>query len=173
MKIWTEPELYAMKQRYPIESTAVLAVDFGTDAGAVRHKAFTMGLKKVEAQDGQKYRNRKARNWTESEDDLIREWWPVISNREQRGKNSDWLARKLGVSPVQVRSRASALGMRVLRQKEPPWSDEEIELLDQWLHLTPVNIRTRLARRGFHRSEAAITVQRFRKLGGLANATGG
>jgi len=132
-----------------------------------------MGVRKQEAATITKYRNPKAHCWTEREDAEIKKWWPVITHREQRGKNSAWLAQQLGVSREQVRDRAAALGMRPFRQKEPPWTDEELDLLDQFLHLTPKNIRHRLARRGYHRTEAAITVQRFRKLGGLMNATGG
>lgn len=173
MKIWTEPEMQALCQRYPVELTAELAAELGRPAKHVRCKAFSMGVKKHDAGDVPHCRNRKARDWTEREDARIREWWPVISRREQPGKNAEWLARELGVTLMQVRSRAAALGLRALRVKEPPWAEEELELLDQYLHLNPANIRHRLKRRGFHRTEAAITVQRYRVLGGLANATGG
>src|SRR5574343_337455 len=171
MKIWTEPEMQALRNRYPVESTAVLAVDLGVDPVQLRHKAFSMGVKKqIAVQDTKKFRNRKARNWKASEDEMIKTWWPVISHRAQPGKNSQWLANQLGVSLVQVRTRAAALGLRVQRQKEPLWSDDELELLDQCLHLTPRQIRHRLMRKSYHRSEAAIVVQRYRKLGVLAYA---
>lgn len=173
MKIWTLPEIEALRQRYPVDSTAVLAVDFGVTPKQVRCKAFTMGLKKQYAIDALKYRNRKARDWTDAEDAEVRKWWPIIRCREQEGKNAEWLANKLGVSLVQVRTRAAALGLRTLRQKEHPWSENELELLDQNVHLTPREVRHRLARAGYQRSEAAITVQRYRVLGGLANATTG
>lgn len=174
MKIWTEPEMQALRNRYPVESTAVLAVDLGVDPVQLRYKAFSMGVKKqIPVVDSHKYRNRKARNWKASEDEMIKTWWPVIRHREQPGKNSQWLANQLGVSVVQVRTRAAALGLRVLRQKEPPWTDDELELLDQCLHLAPRAISHRFKRKGYHRSEAAIVVQRYRKLGGLANATNG
>ena len=173
MKIWTLPELEALQQRYPVEPASVLAVDFAVTPQQVRHKAYTIGLKKQETRTAGKYRNHKARDWTEAEDAEIRTWWPVITAREQPGKNAEWLAQRMGVSLMQVRSRAAALGLRKLRQKEPPWTDDELDLLDQYLHLHPKNIQHRLARRGFHRTESAITVQRYRVLGGLANATGG
>lgn len=173
MKIWTEAERAAIQQRYPVESTAELAAELGVTSRQLRLKAFTMGMHKLEARETGKYRNHKARDWTEREDALIREWWPVISCREQCGKNSAWLAQRLGVSVGQIRTRASALGLRKLRQKEPPWSDEELELLDAWLHLHPKQIRYRLKRQGYLRTEASITVQRFRRFGGLGNATGG
>lgn len=172
MKIWTESELMALQQRYPVEPTAALAAEFGVERRQLRCKAFTAGVQKLEARETGKYRNRKARNWTEREDAMIREWWPVIGSREQRGKNSTWLAQKMGVSVTQVRSRAAVLGLRKLHQKTPPWSDAELELLDQYLHLEPRRIRYHLAKRGYRRSEAAIVVQRYR-MGGLANATGG
>lgn len=173
MKIWTEPELNAIQQRYPVEATSVLAAEFGVEPRQLRCKAFTMGVQKLEARETGKFRNRKARNWTGQEDAMIREWWPVIANREQQGKNAAWLAQKLGVSVTQVRQRAATQGLRKMRQKELPWSDEELGLLDHYLHLTPKGIRHQLARRGYRRTEAAITVQRYRVLGGLANAMGG
>lgn len=173
MKIWTEPEMQALRQRYPVELTAELAAEFGVGANQIRAKAFTLGLRKTEVNKNDKFRNCKARDWTEAEDAEIRTWWPVITAREQPGKNAEWLAQRMGVSLMQVRSRAAALGLRKLRQKEPPWTDDELDLLDQYLHLHPKNIQHRLARRGFHRTESAITVQRYRVLGGLANATGG
>ena len=173
MKIWTEPEMQALRQRYPVELTAELAAEFGVGAKQIRAKAFTLGLRKTEANKNDKFRNCKAREWTAAEDAEIRQWWPIIGAREQPGKNAEWLAQRMGVSLMQVRSRAAALGLRKLRQKEPPWTDDELDLLDQYLHLHPKNIQHRLARRGFHRTESAITVQRYRVLGGLANATGG
>jgi hypothetical protein len=36
MKIWTEPEMQALRNRYPVESTAVLAVDLGVDPVQLR-----------------------------------------------------------------------------------------------------------------------------------------
>lgn len=156
-----------------MESTAVLAAEFGVEPRQLRLKALCIGVHKLEGCEAGKYRNRRARDWTEQEDAIIREWWPVIRHREQRGKNSAWLAQRLGVSVVQVRTRASTLGLRKLRQKKPPWSDDELEVLDTYLHLPPKEIRRQLAKRGHRRSEAAITVQRYRVLGGLANATGG
>ncbi len=44
MKIWTEPEMQALRQRYPVELTAELAAELGRPAKHVRCKAFSMGL---------------------------------------------------------------------------------------------------------------------------------
>lgn len=163
-----------MRERYPTESTRTLAEAIGATPAQVRGKAHAMGLRKsARIQGPQVGRNSSARDWTEAEDALIRRWWPVISARSEPGKSAEWLARQMvKVTVQQVRHRASVLGLRRMRTKEPPWSEAEIELLDQWLHLPLHSIRARLKRRGFRRTESAIAVQRYRKCGGFSQATG-
>lgn len=174
MKIWTESEIALLRERYPIDATHHLATALNATPEQVRVKAHALGvLKSLSRQGPTVGRNSRAKNWTEAEDDLIRRWWPVIASRREPGKNSEWLARQLVQTTVQqVRHRASVLGLRRMRTKEPPWSDAEIELLDQWLHLPLHSIRDRLKRRGYRRSEGAIAVQRYRRFGGMLQATG-
>lgn len=170
MKIWTESDMATVRERYSAEPTRALAQDLGVTADQLRYKAYAMGVAKA---SGARGRNGRARQWSEAEDALIRRLWPVIASRREPGKNSEWLARQLVQATVQqVRQRAAVLGLRRMRTKEPPWSDEEIELLDQWLHLPLRSIRYRLKRRGFQRTEAAIVMQRHRRFGGMLQATG-
>lgn len=169
MKPWTEAELIALKQSYPAESIDTLVALFNRPVRAIRNKAYLLGITKTPDRNKN---HPKVHRWTEAEDAIVRRWWPDVSARV-KGRNSAWLAQKLGLSQAQVRQRASILGLRRLRIKEPVWSDQELELLDQWLHLPPHLIRARLNRRGFHRTEAAICVQRTRRFGGIAMATGG
>lgn len=159
-----------VRDRYPVEPTLALAQALGVTEEQLRYKACSMGVTKG---SGARGRNGLAWPWSEAEDALIRRWWPVVSSRAEPEKTADWLARQLGVSTAQVRHRVAVLGLCRLRVKEPPWTDDELELLDQCLHLPPPTIRARLRRRGFRRTEAAIVVQRYRRLGGLAQATGG
>jgi hypothetical protein len=170
LKIWTEVEMAVVRDRYPGEATRALAQELGVTTEQLRYKACSMGVTKA---SGARGRNGLARQWSEAEDALIRRWWPDVASRAEPGKTADWLARQLGASTEQVRHRVAVLGLRRPRTKEPAWTDDELELLDQCLHLPPPNIRARLKRRGFQRTESAIVMQRYRRLGGLAQATGG
>ena len=165
MKIWTEAETEALRQRYPVESCVVLAEIFGVSVDMVRRKAHALGVNKLQAKA-----NTLAKIWTEDEDARIRREWPQVAARV-KGHTANRLAQRLRVSEGQLRHRVSVLGLRRFYRRELPWSDEEIDLLDRWAHLPPPSIRHRLAKRGYQRSEAAIAVARHRQLGGLRNAT--
>lgn len=167
MKIWTMEELTALKERYPVEPNSELAKEFQVAVKQLRGKAHHIGLTKA----GPVKRNHIAKVWTEAEDEELRKGWADVTRRV-KGHNADWLAHKLRVSTPQLRHRASVLNLRQCQQKTALWSDEEIELLDRYLHQTPRRIRYHLERKGFHRTESAIIVQRYRKLGGLALASG-
>lgn len=170
MKIWTLEEMEIIRARYPHERTADLAAELGVDAKRLSVKASQLGVHKPE---GSRQRNGRYRAWTEAEDAEIRKWWPVIAGRRDKTKTSEWLAKRLGVLPSTVQTRAGALGLRRVRQKEPDWTEAEIDLLDRTLHLTCGQIRRRFAKVGFHRTEGAIAVARYRYFGGVANAMGG
>lgn len=169
MKPWTEAEILALKQRFPVEPVDVLAESLNRAPHSVRCKANQMGIRKTQ------HRNKnhpRAHQWTDADDAELRRLWLDVRDRV-KGHTAVWAARQIGVTVQQAIGRASVLGLRKGRLKEPCWSDEELDLLSQWLHLPPPAIRHRLQRRGFHRTESAIVVQRWRKLGGLAMATGG
>lgn len=172
MKIWTESEIETLKARYPHEPTAALARALGVTERTLQSKAHRLALSKaVPPGAPARGRNRLAHIWTEAQDAQIRRWWPDINARVP-GRTAAWLAATLGVSRAAVQFRASVLGLRTQRFKERPWSDDELELLDQWLHLPPPTIRKRLAARGFKRTEGAILCQRQRYFGGMQMATG-
>ncbi len=166
---WTEKELTVLKQCYAAEPTAALASRLNRSVQCVRSKANLLGVRKAPDKNQM---HPRAHRWTEAEDELLRKLWLDVGNRV-KGHTSGWAARKLGVTKQQVRNRAAILGLRRLRIKEACWSDAELELLGNWLHLSPPLIRQRLKRKGFSRTESAIVVQRWRRFGGLALATGG
>jgi len=172
MKIWTADEIETLKARYPHEPNAALARALGVTERMVRGKAHRLALAKT-TRPGAPARgiNQRAHVWTEEQDAHLRRWWPEVNARVP-GRTAAWLAATLGVSRASVQFRASVLGLRTRRFKEQLWSDDELELLDQWLHLPPPTIRKRLAARGFKRTEAAILCQRQRRFGGLQRATG-
>lgn len=169
MKPWTESELTALKHCYVTVPTAELASRLGHSAHCIRSKANLLGLRKAPEKN---QKHPRAHQWTEAEDEALRRMWLDVGARIS-GHNAAWAARQLGVTVAQARTRAAVLGLRRCRLKEACWSDAELELLDQWLHLPPPLIRQRLQRKGFRRTESAIVVQRYRRFGGLAMATGG
>lgn len=170
MKIWTLEEMDAIRARYPSEPTAVLAAELGVPVKQLGAKACALGVKKLGCE---RYRNARHHRWTEAEDAEIKRWWPVIAGRRDPGKTAEWLAKRLGVKASVVQTRAGALGLRKVRQKEPDWSEEEIDLLDLCLHLTCGQIRRRFLQAGYSRTEGAIAVARNRLVGGVQNAMGG
>lgn len=172
MKIWTEAEIETLKARYPHEPNAALARALGVTERMVRSKAHRLALTKaVPPGAPMRGRNHQAHHWTDQQDAEIKRWWPEI-NARTTGRTAAWLAQRLNVSRTQLQYRAAVLGLRRARIKEAPWSDDELELLDRWLHLPPPAIRKRLAARGYQRSEGAILCQRQRRFGGLCMATG-
>jgi hypothetical protein len=74
----------------------------------------------------------------------------------------DALATKLMRPRWWISKRARDLGLVVPRLKELPWSDEEIDLLEQNAHKSPDRIARILKGYGYARSVAAIIVKRKR-----------
>ena len=58
-----------------------------------------------------------------------------------------------------VSRRAAALGLVTPRFKEPEWTCEELDLIEQYAHRSSVTIQRILARHGFKRTATAITVK--------------
>lgn len=70
------------------------------------------------------------------------------------------LAKKYGIPRWKVSRCAMLLGLTPTTQKKmPPWSDEEVELLNKSSHLTPHAIAARFRRAGYSRSESAICIK--------------
>jgi hypothetical protein len=108
--------------------------------------------------------------WTEEQDQILKREWPLLYRRIP-GKTTESLARKLNVSVPVVQLRAGVLGLKRLRIKEPEWTKEEMEILDKTHHMTLQQIKRRLARRGYHRTEAAIGVKRSRNQLSVINSS--
>lgn len=72
------------------------------------------------------------------------------------------LAEKLGLPRWKVTRYAVSNGLLPRTQKEPDWSEAEIEVLERNAHLSPLRIRDRLRQAGFRRSEAGIVLKRKR-----------
>ncbi len=101
--------------------------------------------------------NSRSWPWTEEQDQIIREVWPMIYRRET---NVATLAKRLGgVSDCQLRARAKRLGVSVLRDAERGWADDEIEYMCSIAHLGLQGIQKRMRKRGWPRSLNAIAVK--------------
>lgn len=72
------------------------------------------------------------------------------------------LARRLGRPRYWVGQRARKLGLVMPRFKEPPWSEDEVDLLHLHAHKEPATIMRIFKTGGFTRSATAILVKRNR-----------
>ena len=66
--------------------------------------------------------------------------------------------QRLGWPAGLIKSRAAFLGL--CRTKELPWSNDELLLLDKWVHLHPRRIQLRMQAAGFRRTVGAIVQKR-------------
>lgn len=155
---YSAAEVAAIRERYSVDGPAVLGAELGRGIRNIRAKAWTLGL----TRHGRKA-NHKARVWTEAEDDRLRKEWPGIVARKVKGRTAVWLASQMRLSVNQLRQRATDLRLRRMRYKEPPWSDDEIELLHEASHLAPKNVRRLFLKHGFKRTETALAVMRKRQ----------
>lgn len=72
------------------------------------------------------------------------------------------MARRIGRPVWWVSKRAREMGLKTPRFRELPWSDEELQILEDNAHVTPETVRKRLAANGYTRSGTAIVVKRKR-----------
>lgn len=81
------------------------------------------------------------------------------------------LADKFGMPRWRVSRRAVELGVLPVQKKEPPWTDEELKILERNAHLTTKIIQKKLINAGFHRTEMGILLKR-RRMRFLSNLKG-
>lgn len=162
---FTAAEIAAIRARYPTEGPGKLATAMNRPPRLVSAKARSMG---VFCSPGR--RKKTARVWTAEEDGLIRMEWPAIT-RHMIGHTAAKLARRMNVPVAQLRQRAMALGIRSQFLREPPWTDEEIDLLDRLRHLSLSRLRQRFTDAGYHRTETALSVKRARMGLNVADST--
>jgi hypothetical protein len=80
------------------------------------------------------------------------------------------LADRLGQPRWRISARARELGLVAPRLKDPNWSEDELEIVEESAHLALGAIAQRLRRRGFKRSQTAIKVKLGRLRVGLRDA---
>jgi hypothetical protein len=153
---FTHEEIAMIQERFLIDGAQSLAIELHREVDSIHRKAWQLGIRSFK-----KSTNPRTKNWTAAEDEIIRNEWPAISSR-RRGNNAETLAKKLGVSAAHLRTRVIGLGLRRARIKDSLWTEEEIEKLHEFSHLSVRTIYRRFKRLGFNRTENAITVARNR-----------
>jgi len=82
------------------------------------------------------------------------------------------LAAKFGMPRWRVSRRALELGLLPIGKKDAPWTEQELEILERYAHLTPPRVQIRLKNAGFHRTQQAIQVKRKRSHISINSADG-
>lgn len=96
---------------------------------------------------------------TDTTDRLIRNAYASPEYATQRGRAIKGLAEKLGWPRYIIRRRALAIGAVQLHRKEPPWTEAELDLLEQHAHKVPDVIARIFRNHGYARTATAISVK--------------
>jgi hypothetical protein len=73
-------------------------------------------------------------------------------------------AAQLGWPKHHIYREALRLGVIQAREKEPPWTDREMELLEKWQHMDAKVIAKKMRAEGYARTPIAIVLRRRRFL---------
>lgn len=94
--------------------------------------------------------NASKHRWTDEERDIVR--------RDYKGNNrsADYIASNLGVTRCAIKGQVQKMGLAM--QKSPPWTEKELDLLEDLIHKHSV---TQVAKR-LHRSPNAVKVKATR-----------
>lgn len=161
MSYFTLEEVALLRARYATDGPAKLAREMGRKTGDLVQKAAALGILPPAI---------NGRQFSEEEDRQIIRRWPAIS-RHAGTDSSKKLAREIGCSIHQLRRRAAHLGLKRHRVKEPPWTEDESELLMEHVHLSLPRLAQRLTAAGFPRTEAAVATQRARLNASVCQST--
>jgi len=103
---------------------------------------------------------------------LKREQWPItpeihariekVYKRDTGNGQVRALARGLGYPRWKISRYALKQGWTAKSTKEPPWSENEIEILQEYAYLGAEGLRRKLKQAGFKRSLAGIVLKRKR-----------
>lgn len=152
-KPWSEVDIAILQERYPTEGAAPLVPIFGRRRQLITAKARALGLR------SQRHSHSRSHCWTDEENRLLREQWPMVQGRRQSVAR---LSDRMKIAKNQLYAQALVLGLSRPRLAPPPWSDAENELLETTLHLNQKTVSARFRKAGYPRSPAAIAMQRNR-----------
>lgn len=151
---WTGREVKVVREHYPVSGLAgCLPLLAGRSATAIYQRARVLGLVSPKAASDAFPRQR----WATSEaiDVVIRRAYLASPTRNGIGACAAAVMRPRWW----VSRRATQLGLVVPRDREPPWSEAEMDLLRGREGDHPNSIKKALKVRGFSRTETAIVVK--------------
>lgn len=151
-KPFTAEEIAAITARYPTEGASKLAAEMGRRNQNIIQKAHGLGLRCVL---GHSYNPMR---WTPEMDGVIRAEWPRVRMRSN-GLTCARLAKRLGVTRLQLIDRAARIGASARYIRQPSWTEEEDELLHQYRHLSLDTIRKKMREAGYQRTVSAISAR--------------
>lgn len=160
MKPWTKEEKDLIAEHYPQTGTVKLRdlLPARTAAG-IRIVAYSLGLHCILSK-----RNTKAKTWTTEEDAIIAKNYYRIRMKTDP-MDIETLAKKVGATPLQVRYRATFLGLLRQAKKQPDWTEAEDEFLASHAHKSVRWIQQALVRHGFSKRTETGIVTRRKRLG--------
>ena len=153
---WTPAEDGLLREHYRTRGGRWCADHLpGRPLSAIYQRAKVLGLKFERM--GRAFKPVK---WPPNEaiDAAIRETW---QGKPTRTMVAD-LAKRTGYPAWWLKRRAVKLGVSVLREKEPRWSDAELRVLRRFAHFGVERIEKELAMRGHNRTRTAIVLARKR-----------
>lgn len=158
-RFWTGREEKIMREKYPTGGVpACLPLLPGRSASSIYNRAGIMGLRKPDKTGRIQDRQR----WTTNEhiDALIQRTYATDTSKSAINR----LAKTIGRPRWWVSKRATKLGLVTPRFKQPAWTTAEEDLIAEQAHRHPRTLQKMLARRGYVRTETAITVK-LKRLG--------
>lgn len=152
---YTGADVTFLKAKFPTGDIAEIAVRLGRSKQSIYQMAAKLGLRRTVAK-----RPKPEKYVTTPEiDTQIRAFY--AQPHHHQGKRCA-LAEKFGWPAWKITRRAIALGLVTPRTKEPSWNEDELQILEQCGHLSPLAIQRKLAAAGHHRTETGILIKRKR-----------
>ena len=154
-RVWSPVERDLLKQYYPQVGGVRLcleAMPYRTRS-SIHEKAKSLNLKTKND-----YARRRKYNFTEAQDQIIREEYA----KDSRSAVIKVLALRLSLEKQTVARRAAELGLTLSRTKPDDWSEAELRILEKYAHRSPLSIQKMLKQSGFKRTISAIANARTR-----------
>ena len=146
---WTATELNVLYSHYLTEGAHYChALLPGRDLRGIYNKAINLGLRRQKEHSATK-------ESSEYIDAAIRRFYRDVQPRGARQA----LAKRLGVTPQWLTTRAATLGVLPTTRPDTMWTPEELALLEEHATKKAERIASILRRHGHHRTASAIGIQ--------------
>lgn len=108
----------------------------------------------------QRREGRQCHTWTQQEDVILQEAYTTHYAKKALLVVSKRLPH---ISREMAKHRATVLGLSKARKKNPPWSEEELQILERCAYQTPTLIARALRKAGFERTASGVNIQLKRR----------